>query len=26
MTRSMGYTNNYEVGGINTWTGEIVTD
>ena len=23
---SMGYTNIYEFGGINTWTGEIVTD
>ena len=22
----MGYTNIYEFGGINTWTGEIVTD
>ena len=23
---SMGYTNVYEFGGINTWTGEIVTE
>ena len=23
---NMGYTNIYEFGGINTWTGEIVTD
>jgi rhodanese-related sulfurtransferase len=22
----MGYTNIYEFGGINTWTGEVVTD
>ena len=23
---AMGYTNIYEFGGINTWTGEIVTE